>query len=100
MWLLLLLILTLSTDQNPYRVLGVSQSATEQEIRRAFKELSLKYHPDRATEEHREKYASIVNAYELLKDPEKRKRFDYTGRIDDVAQRSGGSGFESVHDIF
>jgi molecular chaperone DnaJ len=66
--LLLLLIVVVQTESNPYQMLGVSRDANDQQIRKAFKELSLKYHPDLAVT-HDERYAQIINAYELLKDP-------------------------------
>jgi curved DNA-binding protein CbpA len=86
-WLLLLLAVTAfaTEDWNPYRVLGVSRHATENEIRSAFKKLSLKYHPDRGGEEAADKYAKIVNAYELLKNPQRKRQYDLTGSTSTVS---------------
>ena len=80
---------------NPYKVLGVSQSASDEEIKKAFKKRSLKYHPDRNSEDPKanDKYSKVVNAYELLKDPQRRRMYDMTG--DDNPQAGGhqGGGF-------
>ena len=49
---------------NPYRVLGVRKEATEDEIRKAFKKRSLKFHPDRSQDPRaKEKFEMVVNAY-------------------------------------
>jgi DnaJ-class molecular chaperone len=55
---------------DPYRILGVSTSASPAEIRRSFRELALKYHPDRNknSEESRQKFMQIVEAYRILTD--------------------------------
>ena len=86
-WLILVLVGYLSLPQveaktpNPYKVLGISQSASDDDIKKAFKKRSLKYHPDRNTNDPsaKDKYAKVVNAYELLKDPNRRKMYDMTG---------------------
>ena len=71
----------------------MSQSASEDDIKKAFKKRSLKYHPDRNTNDPKakDKYAKVVNAYELLKDPNRKKMYDMTG--DDNPQGQGGQGF-------
>jgi DnaJ-class molecular chaperone len=55
---------------DPYRILGVSTSASAAEIRQSFRELALKYHPDRNknSEESRQKFMQIVEAYRILTD--------------------------------
>jgi len=65
---------------NPYKVLGVQRDATEDEIRKAFKKRSLKFHPDRSQDPRaKEKFEMVVNAYELLKDDDRRRIYDQTG---------------------
>lgn len=67
---------------DPYEILGVSQDATEAEIKKAYRKSALKFHPDKQTsekarQEAHSKFARISNAYELLSDPEKRREYDY-----------------------
>lgn len=66
---------------DPYKVLGVPRDATDDQIKQGFKRRSKKYHPDRNTVDPRakEKFEKVVNAYELLKDPERRRVYDMTG---------------------
>lgn len=63
---------------NLYSVLGVAQTATEAEIKRAFRELSKKYHPDAnpGDREAEEKFRKVSEAYSLLQDARKRKEYD------------------------
>src|SRR5207237_197472 len=64
-----------------YETLGVSKTATEDEIRSAFRKLARKYHPDVAKDKKaaEEKFKQINEAYEGLSDPEKRKKYDQLG---------------------
>ena len=64
-----------------YETLGVSKSATEDEIRSAFRKLARKHHPDVAKDKKtaEEKFKQINEAYEVLSDPEKRKKYDQLG---------------------
>ena len=58
---------------NPYQVLGVSENASESEIKKAYRGMSLKYHPDKnSTAEAQSKMHEINDAYSILGDPRKR----------------------------
>ncbi|HPD17413.1 MAG TPA: molecular chaperone DnaJ [Planctomycetota bacterium] len=84
-----------------YEVLGVSQEASADEIRRSFKKLALKNHPDRNPDnrkEAEERFKEIAEAYEVLSDPEKRRRYDQYGP--DGLKGTGFQHFSSVEDVF
>eukprot|EP01041_Mallomonas_annulata_P007252 gene7252-14788_t len=67
-----------STDY--YKVLGVSRSASSADIKRAYRKLSLKYHPDKnPSEDASRKFSEIANAYSVLSDDEKRSTYDHGG---------------------
>src|ERR1700685_2057615 len=68
--------------RDPYDVLGVSKTASEAEIKSAFRKLAKKYHPDQSKEaKAKERFAEIGSAYEILGDEKKRAAFD-RGEID------------------
>jgi len=74
-----------------YAVLGIQPSASDKEVKKAFKKLAIKYHPDKNKEEGaNEKFQEIGAAYEILKDPEKRRQCDQMG--DESFQHGGGGG--------
>jgi molecular chaperone DnaJ len=94
-----------------YEVLGLSKSATEAEIKTAYRKMAMKYHPDRnqgdASKEAEEKFKECKEAYEMLSDSQKRGAYDQYGHAGvDPNMRSGmgGEGFggfaESFGDIF
>lgn len=80
-----------------YKTLGVSKSASAEEIKKAFRKLANKYHPDHAAKEDRgnaeKKFKEINEAYEVLGDPEKRKKYDQLGADWENAQYAGAGGF-------
>lgn len=62
---------------DPYRVLNVDRTATDEDIRAAYRALLLKYHPDKTgTNQHLQAFYEVQAAYQILKDPEQRRRYD------------------------
>lgn len=80
---------------NYYDVLGVSRNASIDEIKKAYRKLALKYHPDRNKGDKgtEEKFKGINEAYEILSDPEKRKQYDTYGSYQEMPG-GGTSGFQ------
>ena len=78
-----------------YKVLGVSKSATQEEIKKAYRKLAVKYHPDKneGDKASEEKFKEISEAYEVLGDPEKRKKYDELGANWKQYQENGFNGF-------
>ncbi len=89
-----------------YRILGVSRDATDEEIKKAYRRLALKYHPDRnpGNKEAEEKFKEINEAYSCLSDPRKRAQYDQFGTTEAFAGAGAGAGFggfsTSFGDIF
>lgn len=86
-----------------YEVLGVDKSASADEIKKAFRKLALKYHPDKnpGDKEAEEKFKEVAEAYNVLRDTEKRKQYDQYGHsaFDGTGGFGGGAGM-SMDDIF
>jgi molecular chaperone DnaJ len=88
-----------------YEVLGVAKTATSDEVKKAYRTLAMKYHPDRNPDNKQaeEKFKEAAEAYEVISDPEKRKRYDQFGHAGGAAGPGGGqgfSGFNNMDDIF
>ena len=81
------------TKRDYYEVLGIDRNATEEEIRKAFRKLAFKYHPDHNHDDKSgERFKEVNEAYEVLSDPEKRSAYDRFGHAG--AEGFFGRGFE------
>ncbi|NSW83275.1 MAG: molecular chaperone DnaJ [Syntrophothermus sp.] len=104
----------MTSKRDYYEVLGVSRDASQEDIKKAYRKLALKYHPDVNPDkkEAEEKFKEINEAYEVLSDPEKRATYDRYGHAAfDPTQGPGGfgaggfdfggmGGFEDLFDMF
>ena len=92
-----------------YEILGVAKNSSEEEIKKSYRKLAMKYHPDRNpdSKESEEKFKEVKEAYEMLTNPEKREAYDRHGHAG-VDPNMGGGGFgggaggfaDSFGDIF
>jgi molecular chaperone DnaJ len=106
----------MATSKDYYEILGVQRNASDEEIKKAFRQLAMKYHPDRNQGDKvaEEKFKEINEAYEVLSNPEKRRMYDQFGHaaftqggggqgggssfdFDDIF---GGTGFEDIFNTF
>ncbi len=87
-------------ERDYYEVLGVSKNATNDDLKKAYRKLALKYHPDKnqGDKTAERKFKEAANAYGVLSDPKKREMYDLRGSagLEDM----GFQGFESSSDIF
>ena len=105
--IIFLLLPNIFCGEDYYKLLGVKRSASKSEIRRAFKKLSLKYHPDKNKdnpEKAKAKFIKIANAYEVLNDDKLRKIYDEQGE-EGVKQHQQGGGqhggnFQDIFNFF
>lgn len=86
-----------------YEVLGVSKSASDDEIKKAYKKMAIKYHPDRnpGDKEAEARFKEAAEAYDVLRDPQKRARYDQFGHegLNGAGGFGGGQGM-NMDDIF
>lgn len=103
-WLQLLLLLAAATaveaGRDFYKTLGVPRSASQQQIKKAYRKLSMKWHPDKNQdnkEKAQKKFIEISHAYEVLSDPEKKAKYDRHGEAglnEGGGHQGGGGGFQ------
>ncbi|MBM3998768.1 MAG: molecular chaperone DnaJ [Planctomycetes bacterium] len=89
----------MATKRDYYQVLNVVRTAGDKEVAAAYRKLAIRYHPDSNPDDPAatEKFKEAAEAYEVLRDPEKRARYDRFGH---AGVESGGAQFHSVEDIF
>ncbi|MDG1190180.1 MAG: DnaJ domain-containing protein, partial [Flavobacteriales bacterium] len=86
-----------------YEVLGVSKSASQSEIKKAYRKMAIKYHPDKNPDDKaaEEKFKEAAEAYDVLSNTEKKQRYDQFGHAG-MGNRGGfgGGGGMNMDDIF
>ncbi len=88
------------TKKDYYDILGVSRSASTEEIKKAYRKMALQYHPDRnpGNKEAEDRFKEAAEAYEVLSDAEKRQRYDHYGH--EGVRGTNFREFTDVNDIF
>jgi DnaJ-class molecular chaperone len=86
-------------NKDPYEILGISRNASEEEIKKAYRKLAHKYHPDKKGGDEL-KFKEINEAYQILSDPHKKSQYDRFGRTFEGFGGQGFGGFEFHGDIW
>lgn len=81
-----------------YAILGVKRDASAEDIKKAYRKLAHKYHPDKAGKENEAKFKEVNEAYQILSDPQKRQHFEQFGSA--PPGETGGGGFGGFEDLF
>ena len=90
------------SKQDYYETLGVSRSASDADIKKAYRRLAMKYHPDRneGNADAEGKFKEVKEAYEILSDSQKRAAYDQFGHAGVSGQAGGHGGAADFSDIF
>ncbi|MBO4794413.1 MAG: DnaJ domain-containing protein, partial [Deltaproteobacteria bacterium] len=90
------------TQRDYYEILEVERTASADEIKRAYRKMALKYHPDHnpGDAEAEKRFKEAAEAYEILRDPDKRARYDQYGHAGVNGGGNSFGGFSSTEDIF
>ena len=90
----------MANKQDYYELLGASRSASPEELKKAYRKLAMKYHPDRNAGDKaaEEKFKELSEAYEILSDPKKRQQYDQYGH-DGLKSQFGPGGFDFGRDF-
>ncbi len=90
----------MTTKRDYYEILGIDRSASESELKKAYRQKAVKFHPDKnpGDKQAEEKFKEAAEAYEVLRDPQKRQIYDQYGH--QGLEGSGFSGFSGFEDIF
>src|SRR2546421_6110703 len=87
-----------------YEVLNIERTATEEDIKKSYRKLAVKFHPDKnpGDKTAEEQFKELSEAYEALSDPQKRAAYDQYGHaaFDPRARAGAGAGFHDPFDIF
>ncbi|KAI9565275.1 hypothetical protein GHT06_009060 [Daphnia sinensis] len=87
------------TTTSYYDILGVDRKATDRQIKKAFRNLALKYHPDK-NPNFEDKFKEIAQAYEVLSNPKKRKEYDMFGANDNTRNQNSEFAYDFDFDQF
>src|SRR3982750_2261042 len=96
----------MATKRDFYEILGVSKTASPDEIKKAYRKVAMQYHPDRnpGDKASEEKFKEAAEAYEILSDPDKRAQYDRFGHQAFSGGRGNSGGFSgggmNMDDIF